>query len=273
MVMDEIDFYLWEDLGKKGDITSDNLFSNELANAYIIANEDCIVAGLKEALDVFNRTGAKATKKKENGELVKKGTIVAEINGSARSILKSERLVLNIIGRMSGIATETKKIVEKCKTINPKLKVAATRKTTPGFRKFEKKAVEIAGGEPHRHGLYDAIMIKDNHIKIAGSVEKALQKIVTKVRHRKIEIEVENEEDALTAAKYNVNFIMLDNFDPTTAEIVTKKIKQINPNILVEISGGVTKDNVSDYASFADRISLGYITHSAKNMDFSLEII
>ena len=138
MVMDEIDFYLREDLGEKGDITSDSLFSDELATAYILANEECIVAGLKEALDVFNRTAANATIKKEDGEFIKKGTIVAEINGSARSILKAERLVLNIIGRMSGIATETKKIVEKCRKINPKLKVAATRKTTPGFRKFEK---------------------------------------------------------------------------------------------------------------------------------------
>lgn len=273
MVMDEIDIYLREDLGDKGDITSNNLFSNELAKAKIIAHDDCIVAGLKEAVDVFKRTEAEPTLKVEDGEFIKKGTIVAEITGLARSILKAERLVLNILGRMSGIATETKELVEKCKAINQNVTVAATRKTTPGFRKFEKRAVEIAGGEPHRHGLFDAIMIKDNHIKIAGSVDDVIQKITEKLGHNKIEIEVENEDDALTAARYNVDFIMLDNFDPKTAEAITSKIKKINPNIKIEISGGVTKDNIRDYASFADRISLGYITHSVKNKDFSLEFI
>jgi len=271
--MDEIDIYLGEDLGDKGDITSDNLFSNELARANIIANEDCIVAGLQEAMNVFKRTGAETTLKIKDGEFINKGTIVAEISGSARSILKAERLVLNIIGRMSGIATETKDLVEKCKKINKKVTVAATRKTTPGFRKFEKRAVEIAGGEPHRHGLFDAIIIKDNHIKIAGSVDNAIQKITEKLGNNKIEIEVENEDDALTAARYNVDFIMLDNFDPKSAEAITSKIKKINPNIKIEISGGVTKENITDYASFADRISLGYITHSVKNKDFSLEFI
>jgi nicotinate-nucleotide pyrophosphorylase (carboxylating) len=273
MVMDEIDIYLKEDLGDKGDITSDNLFSNELAKANIIAHEDCVVAGLKEAVDVFERTGATTTLKIEDGEFIKKATIVVEITGSARSILKAERLVLNIIGRMSGIATETKELVEKCKAINQKVTVAATRKTTPGFRKFEKRAVEIAGGESHRYGLFDAIMIKDNHIKIAGSVDKAIQKINEKLGNKKIEIEVENKDDALTAARYDVDFIMLDNFDPKSAEALTGKIKKINPNIKIEISGGVTKENITDYASFADRISLGYITHSAKNKDFSLEFI
>jgi len=273
MIMDEIDIYLKEDLGEKGDITSDNLFSNEFASAHIIAHEDCVVAGLKEALDVFKRTGAKANLKMKDGDFVRKGTIIAEINGSARSILKAERLALNIICRMSGIATETKELVEKCKTINPKLKVAATRKTTPGFRMFEKKAVKLGGGDSHRYGLYDAIMIKDNHIKIVGSVEKALQKIVEKIGNKNIEIEVENEEDAIIAAKNNVDCIMLDNFDSISAETVTKKIKKINSKILVEISGGVTKKNITDYASFADRISLGYITHSAKSKNFSLEIL
>jgi nicotinate-nucleotide pyrophosphorylase (carboxylating) len=271
--MDEIDIYLREDLGKRGDITSDNLFSNEQVTANIIAKEDCILAGIDEAVEIFRRTGAIANFNKKDGDLINKETVISEIKGFAGSILRAERLVLNVLGRMSGIATETRELVEKCKKINPNVKVAATRKTTPGFRRFEKRAVEIGGGESHRFGLFDEIMIKDNHIKIAGSVEKALQKITEKVTNVKIEIEVENEEDALTAVKYKIDYIMLDNFNPKNAEIVTKKIKKINRNILVEISGGITKDNITDYATFADRISLGYITHSPVSKDFSLEII
>jgi nicotinate-nucleotide pyrophosphorylase (carboxylating) len=137
--MDEIDIYLNEDLGNEGDITSDSLFTDEIGNGHIIAKNDCIVAGLKEAKTVFKKTGANIATLVNDGDMVKKGTIVAEINGPIKSILKGERLSLNIIGRMSGIATETKKLVDLCKKINPDIKIAATRKTTPGFRKYEKK--------------------------------------------------------------------------------------------------------------------------------------
>lgn len=271
--MDDIDRYLKEDLGEEGDVTSDSLFTDELAKAKIIAKEDCIVAGLKEAKLLFGKTGAETELKVKEGDFIKKNTIIATIKGSARSILKGERLALNIIGRMSGIATDTKKLLDICKSINPNATVAATRKTTPGFRKFEKRAVEIGGGEPHRFGLFDAVIIKDNHIKLVGSVDEAIKKVKEKVRDKIIEVEVENEEDATTAAKLGVDVIMLDNFDGKSGEIVAKKIREINPDILIEISGGVTPDNIANYASFADRISLGYLTHSIKSKDFSLEII
>jgi len=198
--MTEIDEYLKEDLGEEGDITSDALFTNETFNSKIIANDDCIIAGLKEAKLVFNKTGAILNPKVGDGDFVKKNSIIALVNGPARSILKGERLALNIIGRMSGIATETKKLVDLCKSKNPNIKIAATRKTTPGFREFEKRAVEIGGGESHRFGLYDAVMIKDNHLKLVGSVEKAIKKVKEKVKDKVIEIEVENEEDAISAA-------------------------------------------------------------------------
>ena len=271
--MADTDRFLKEDLEEEGDITSNSLFTDELAKAKIIAKEDCIVAGLKEAKSLFEKTGSETELKVKDGNFVKKNTIVAMIKGSARSILKGERLALNIIGRMSGIATDTKKLVDICKPINPKVTVAATRKTTPGFRKFEKRAVEIGGGEPHRFGLYDAVMIKDNHIKLVGSVEEAINKVKEKVKDKIIEVEVENEEDAIIAAKLGVDVIMLDNFDPKSAEKVAKKIREVKPDVLIEISGGVTFDNIADYASFADRISLGYLTHSIKSKDFSLEII
>jgi nicotinate-nucleotide pyrophosphorylase (carboxylating) len=271
--MNDIDRFLKEDLGEEGDITSDSLFADESAEAKIIVKEDCCVAGLKEAEMIFNKFGVQTTLKVNDGDSIKNGAIVAIINGPVRSILKVERLALNIIGRMSGIATETKKLVNICREHNPNITIAATRKTTPGFRKYEKKAVEIGGGESHRFGLFDAVMIKDNHIKLIGSVEEAIKITKEKIKSKIIEIEVENEEDAILAAELYVDVIMLDNFDPRSAEKVAKKIKQINQNILVEISGGITADNIASYASFADRISLGYLTNSIKSKDFSLEII
>ena len=271
--MDEIDVYLKEDLGDKGDITSESLFTDEKAKGKIVCKKNCIVAGLEESKKIFGKLGVKIKFYFKDGDKINKGAIVAEVSGSALAILKGERLALNFIGKMSGIATETKKIVDKCKEINPNVTIAATRKTTPGFRKFEKKAVEIGGGKPHRFGLYDAIMIKDNHIKIMGSVENAVQKIKNKIKVKPIEIEVQNEKEAITVAKLNVDVIMLDNFTSNNAKLTSEKIRKINPKILIEISGGVNQKNILDYASFADRISLGYLTHSIKSIDFSLEII
>ncbi len=271
--MDDIERFLNEDLGQEGDITSESLFANEIGQAKIFSKEDCIVAGLEEISIVFKRTGAETELNVSDGDFVKKNTIVAKIKGPIISILKGERLALNILGRMSGIATQTKELVDLCKSINPKVTVAATRKTTPGFRKFEKKAVFVGGGETHRFGLFDAVMIKDNHLKAIGSVENAIKKVKNKVQNKIIEIEVENEKDALVAARMNVDVIMLDNFDSEKAEKITKKIKQINPHVLIEISGGITRNNIEEYANFADRISLGCLTHSSKNKDFSLEIL
>ena len=271
--MDDIDRFLEEDLGGEGDITSDALFTAEGAQAKLIAKEECVVAGLEEATMIFKRTGVETKLLVNDGDLVKEKTVVAEIKGPIRSILKGERLALNIVCRMSGIATKTKSLVDICKEINPKVNVAATRKTTPGFRKYEKKAVVLGGGESHRFGLYDVVMIKDNHIKGVGSVEEAIRKAKQNVRDKIIEIEVENEQDAITAANMNVDVIMLDNFDPKTGSSVAKKIRETNGDILIEASGGVTPENIVEYASFADRISLGCLTHSIKSADFSLEIV
>jgi len=270
--MDDIDRFLREDLGKQGDVTSNALFTTENASAVITAKEDCIVAGLTEALLVFQKTGAKAKQLVKDGTLVKKGTAVLKIEGHTRSILKGERLALNFIGRMSGIASETHMLVERCRKINPHVTIAATRKTTPGFRRYEKKAVILGGGEPHRYGLYDAVLIKDSHLNIIGSVEEALTRAKKKTRKKTIEIEVENESDALVAARMKVDVIMLDNLDARTGAGITRKIRAINSHILIEVSGGITIKNIDQYAVFADRISLGYLTHSIKNKDFSLEI-
>ena len=271
--MDDIDRFLREDLEDKGDITSDSLFTDEISKAHIISKKKCIVAGLGEAKKVFKKTGATTKLFVTDGDMVDEKKVVAEISGPIRSILKGERLALNFICKMSGIATETRKLVDKCRAINPSVNIAATRKTTPSFRKYEKKAVILGGGEPHRYGLFDAVLIKDNHIRVVGSVEDAIKRAKQKVHDKVIEVEVENEKDALVAAEMKVDVIMLDNFTPDVGERVARKIREINRDVLVEISGGVTPDNIVEYASFADRISLGYLTHSVKSIDFSLEIV
>ena len=271
--MDDIDIFLKEDLGNEGDITSDSLFNNEIAEANIISNENCVIAGLEELKNVFKKTGAETKLFVKDGDFIKKNQIIVEIKGPILSILKGERLSLNFISKMSGIATETKKLIDICKEINPNILIAATRKTTPGFRKYEKKAVILGGGDAHRYGLYDVVMIKDNHIKFSGSISVTIDKIINKIKNKKIIVEVENKKDALIAAKKKIDVIMLDNFKPYDAEITTKEIRKINDKIMIEISGGINKNNILKYASFADRISLGYLTQNVKAKDFSLNII
>lgn len=270
--MDEIDLYLKEDLGNEGDITSDALFTDESAEGIILAKEECIVAGVQEIKKVFEKLGVKTVFYVKDGDFVKEKTKIADVSGNAKDILKGERLALNIISRMSGIATETKKLVDKCKKINPNIQIAATRKTTPGFRRFEKQAVLIGGGEAHRYGLYDAVMIKDNHLKLVGSLEKAIKKAKENTKNKVIEVEVENKKDAIIAAKLFVDVVMLDNFSPFDAKETSTEVHKINSGILIEISGGINSDNITDYVSFADRISLGCLTYSVKSIDFSLEI-
>lgn len=271
--MNDIDRFLYEDLGDKGDITSECLPSNEDKTALITSKEDCILAGLEEANEVFKRTGASLIFLKKDGNLVKKDQNIARINGPNKSILKGERLALNFITRMSGIATITYKLVQKCRKINKNIDIAATRKTTPGFRFYEKKAVILGGGIPHRYGLYDQVMIKDNHIKSFGSITESINFVKKSIKNKIIEIEVENEEDGVAAAKIGVDIIMLDNFNPDTAQKTAKKIRGINNKIKIEVSGGINPENILDYVPFSNIISLGYITNSTKNIDFSLDII
>ena len=210
---------------------------------------------------------------KKDGAEVKPGNKIMMLKGEARSILKCERLALNILMRMSGIATATNDLVTLCKKINPEIKIAATRKTTPGFRYYEKRAIVIGGGEAHRYQLSDAVMIKDNHLKIIGSLEKAMKK-VNKVKFiKKIEVEVTSYNQALQAAKLGADIIMLDNMDPNQVKKTSIAIKKLRPDVILEISGGITPENIRKYAEFANVISLGWLTHSAPAKDFSLEVI
>ncbi len=264
--------YFREDIGH-GDITSQTLLSDERASAVIKAKEDCILAGLEEAKTIFEQFGLTTETVFLDGQEVLKDADILRIEGLAKSILSCERLALNFLMRMSGIATQTKALIEKCKKMNPHVRIAATRKTTPGFRYFEKKAVRLGGGDPHRYRLDDAFIIKDNHLRIVGSVKEAVNRAKKGGFTKKIEIEVENLKDALEAVNAGTDIIMLDNMTPEEAEATTKKIKKIKKSVIVEISGGITPNNIIDYAKFADVISLGWLTHSTKAIDFSLEIV
>jgi nicotinate-nucleotide pyrophosphorylase (carboxylating) len=279
--------FLEEDVGT-GDITTDTLLGEEKATGIIITNEPCTVAGIEEAGLVFKQYGLQVEELVKDGADVMDGTKVMRIGGKAHAILKAERTALNILMRMSGIATKTRSLILSCRPVNPAIIIACTRKTTPGFRYFEKKAVVLGGGDSHRYGLDDAILIKDNHLAVVGGIEKALEKAKSvelqdkqtsapdfatrSFAHRKIEIEVEDVDGAVKAAKAGAEIIMLDNFDPGAAHEAYGAIKRIDPNIIVEVSGGIDYDNIGEFAKAADVISLGTLTHSYRSIDFSLEL-
>lgn len=264
--------YLREDVGS-GDVTTDLLVpSDSRAVGKIIAKESCVLAGAQEAAGVFAELGATSEQKAEEGVVVAEGDIVLIVRGPTKALLTGERLALNFLMRMSGIATVTNDLLARCRRANPSVRIAATRKTTPGFREFEKRAVTIGGGDPHRFGLDDAILIKDNHIAVAGGVREALRSAKSASFTKKVEIEVETEEDAVAAVEEGADIIMLDNFDPQDARDVAEGLRRRRPDVIIEVSGGITPDNVELYAAFADIISLGWLTHSVKSMDFSMTI-
>lgn len=269
--MKDIEKFLKEDIGT-GDVTTNALIKDEEVKARIIVKEDCVLAGLDEAKEIFKKFGLRLHTNFKDGNEVKKNSEILKIEGMAKSILISERVALNFLGRMSGIATQTKKLLDLCKLVNPNIRISATRKTTPGFRYYEKKAVVLGGGLPHRYGLYDSILIKDNHIKVVGSISKAVKRAKKYSFTNKIEVEVKNIENAIEALNAGVDIVMLDNFKPKDAQKAYEAIKKIG-KILVEVSGGINEKNILDYAPYADVISLGSLTHSVKSIDFSLEIL
>jgi len=265
--------FLAEDLGDKGDITSQALVGNQKVKANIIAKEDCVVAGMAVAEEIFRKEEIAVHILVNDGEEVIEGKPVMAVDGDAAAILKTERLALNFIQRMSGIATTTRSLVNICRDINPSVEIFATRKTSPGLRKFEKDAVEMGGGRRHREGLYDQILIKDNHLKIVGNITDAVNKARESDRSKTIEVEVTSSAMAKEAAIAGADIIMLDNMEHYMAKSVAKKVREINPKAIIEVSGGITPDNIGLYASCADRISLGWLTHSVRARDFSLEFL
>jgi nicotinate-nucleotide pyrophosphorylase (carboxylating) len=212
----------------------------------------------------------------DDGTQTRKGQVILRVRGVARSILAVERTALNVLMRMSGIATLTRRLVEEARSVNPKIKLACTRKTTPGFRMFEKRAVEIGGGDTHRLRLDDAVLIKTNHITAAGGVEEAVKRAKLNASFtKKIEVEVTSLEQAFRASKLGPDILMLDNMSPDEVEEVINKLNEtgLRGRMLIEVSGGVTPDTLSAYAKTGvDVISMGALTHSAKALDINMRI-
>ena len=260
--------FLAEDIGK-GDITSD-LLDKKRITATIISREDAILAGVQYAKEIFKIKGCNVKILKKEGSRIKPNQTIISITGDAGKILTCERTALNLLTRMSGIATQTNHLVKK---IPSKTKLYATRKTAPGLRYFDKEAVEIGGGKKHRLRLDEMVMIKDNHIAIENSLLSLIKK--TKKKYKKFEVEVENTKDAVLAANMGATIIMLDNFTPAQIKktIQTLKDQKLRSKVLLEASGGITSKNISKYGQTGvDIISVGSITNSVKGIDMSLEI-
>ena len=207
-----------------GDVTSEAVIPEDLeAEAVIIAKQDGIIAGLKEAKALFEHFGVKVELKAKDGDEVKKGTVVIKLEGNARKILLVERTALNIMGRMSGIATQVRRLMEKVKAVNPNVRVAGTRKTL--LKPLDKRAILLGGGESHRFSLSDAILIKDNHLALVP-LEEAIKRAKAFSIYKVVEVEVESLEDALKAAKAGADVIMLDNMTPEQIEEVLEAFKR-----------------------------------------------
>ncbi|MDR0373710.1 MAG: carboxylating nicotinate-nucleotide diphosphorylase [Nitrososphaerota archaeon] len=268
--------FLSEDIGE-GDISAAAVIPQDLmVKAEVIAKEDGVIAGIEEAIILAECLGLKTEPKVVDGHKVKNKQILLELSGDAQTILTAERTLLNLISRMSGIATKTHTLTEQLKKAKANIRLAATRKSAPGLLYFDKKAVIIGGGDPHRLHLDDMILIKDNHLVITGGVEEAIKRAKTTASFsKKIEVEVTSIEDALKAAEAGVDIIMLDNFSPKQAKEVVQKLRKSDyAQVLIEISGGVTPENLIEYAATdVDVISMGGLTHSVKASDVSLEIV
>jgi nicotinate-nucleotide pyrophosphorylase (carboxylating) len=272
-------YFLQEDIGT-GDITSENLEnSDKSVTARIIFKSDFIgiICGIEEVQELFDICNCNSTPYMLDGTKIRPKANIMEINGAAKDVLKAERIALNLLMRMSGIATATRKFVDIVHQIDPQISIASTRKTAPGLRLFDKKAVVIGGGISHRIRLDDMVLIKDNHIAVDKSIRKLIPLIREKVGSSiKIECEVKNEQEAIEAIEAGANIIMLDNFSILEAKNTLVKLidEGLRNLVKIEVSGGVTLDNIVNYAQLKpDIISVGYLTHSAASLDFSLKII
>ena len=257
-----------------GDVTSDAVIPVISCRAVIRAEQGGIIAGIEEATALFTYFGIAAEPGKNDGDAVALGDMILSLSGTAKGILLVERTALNIIGRMSGIATQTRKMADLVHAVNPACRIAATRKTCPGFRALDKKAVQLGGGDPHRMSLSDGILIKDNHL-ILTPLKKAIRAAKRVSAYRKIEVEVETPSDAITAAAEGADIIMLDNMNPRQIKkaLAGLERKGLRDRVVIELSGSINEATLPDYASLGiDVISMGALTHTVKNFSVTLEI-
>ncbi|GAS85772.1 carboxylating nicotinate-nucleotide diphosphorylase [Paenibacillus amylolyticus] len=273
-LIESIKNWLREDVGAGDVTTSVTIPAGNQSKAIIHAKDNGIIAGMTVAELVFQVVdpGLVFTPKVTDGDKVKHGTILAEVEGSTHSLLTGERLALNLLQRMSGIATRTRTYVDVLDGLETRL--VDTRKTTPGHRLLEKYAVRVGGGANHRFGLYDAVMIKDNHIKGAGGITEAVQRARTVIPHTMtIEVETENMEQVREALQAGADIIMLDNMHPERMREAVELIRERAPHVKVEASGNVSLQTIRGIAeSGVDVISVGRLTYSFESLDISLDL-
>jgi nicotinate-nucleotide pyrophosphorylase (carboxylating) len=268
--------FLDEDIGH-GDITTDALIDSRIkATGQVVCKERAVIAGLSESIILLKLLGCEGKSKIRDGQEVATGTIILEVDGSGSSLLKVERVLLNLLSHMSGVATATAELVSIAKKNGSSARIACTRKTLPGLRYFEKRAVELGGGDAHRLRLDDAVLIKDNHLELAGSITKSVRKAKAKVSFtKKIEVEATSPQQAVEAAIAGADIILLDNMTPREVKesVNLLEAKKLRDRLLIEVSGGITRDNLASYVKTGvDVTSVGSITHSAKSIDMSLEL-
>ena len=271
----EIERFLQEDISN-GDITSDLFIdSNSISDAQILSREPGLLSGRNELTQIFDYFNITSNWSFQDGEYFDSNTQIVKLNGSSKSLLLSERVSLNLLGHMSGIATSTNHAVTITKKISPNTNISATRKTLPGLRKYEKYSVIVGGGLPHRYDLNEMLLIKDNHNKLITNLKESVNTARDKIdSNKKIELEVDSLESALNAVDLDVDIILLDNMTPEDISKFILKLKQISEPPLTEASGGINFSNLESYASTqVDIISMGALTHSSKSIDFSLQII
>lgn len=271
--------YLEEDVGFC-DITSEALIPIDIsANAEVwckCSAENIVICGLEEACMALELCGCYPRKLVDDGAIATGAQQVIRVQGNARSILKAERTALNLLMRMSGVATETRKYSLHLRKLGVNTLVTGTRKTSPGMRAFDKKAIAIGGGYTHRMGLYDKVLIKDNHVAILGNATECVNMARKRFGgDKEIECEVRTVEELISVVLAGVDIVMLDNFSVDSAKAAISKLQELGlrNRVLVEISGGINESNFQDFARLdPDFISIGSITHSTRAVDFSLAV-
>jgi len=275
LLRDRLRHLLEEDLFF-GDATTELVVEPQEAEAVIVSREEGVIAGMEEARELLEMSGVRVIETVRDGSRASPGTIL-RMKGLNQSILMVERTMLNLISRMSGIATETSKFLEAARRVNPDVRIAATRKTAPGLRWFDKKAVALARGDTHRLALHDSILIKNNHIAAVGDLLTCIERARSRASFvKKIEVEVGSGEDAVRAAKAGADVVMLDNMPISEMKQTLSALKRrgLRGRVLVEASGSVTLDNVGEVAATGvDVISVGRLTHSPRALDVALRFV
>jgi nicotinate-nucleotide pyrophosphorylase (carboxylating) len=266
----QVESWLREDVGHH-DVT--NQVPGETSGR-LVAKEGGVAAGLDAATAVFDYLGVTVTERVDDGTAIESGDVVLRVEGPAREVLRGERVAVNVAGHASGVASRTRRAVDAARTVSDDVRIAATRKTTPGLRGIEKRAVVAGGGDTHRLDLSHMVMVKDNHIQELG-LDAAVERFRDRVSFAtKIEVEVEEPEDAPRAAAAGADVVLLDNMDPATteraADLLAERATELGREVLAEASGGITVETVPDYAATGvDVISMGSLTHSAASLDYS----